>query len=262
MRYDSIMEGRFISRPNRFIAHVEVEGQEVVCHVKNTGRCRELLPEGARVYLEAGRNENRKTPYSLVAVRKGDRIINMDSQAPNKVFKEALLSLSDGRIRSSEGRIRSSEGTIRLSEGEIPVSHERTLLPGLGPLTLVRPEKSFGDSRFDFYLESGEQKAFVEVKGVTLEEDGVVKFPDAPTERGIKHVLELAKAVKEGYLAYIVMIIQMDGVKYFTPNDRTHPEFGQALRFACGEGVRLLAYECHVWEDGMELKKQPCEVRL
>ena len=219
MRYDKICAGRFLARPNRFIAHVEVGGEVQVCHVKNTGRCRELLVPGARVWLEESANPARKTRYDLVAVEKqtarGALLINMDSQAPNKVLGEWL---------SAGGQ-----------------------LPGLpGPLSLIRPETVYRDSRFDFYLEGPGQSAFVEVKGITLEEDGAVYFPDAPTERGVKHLRELVDAAKEGYLAYAVFVIQLSPARFFAPNDRTHPAFGQALRQAAGEEVRLLAYDCQV----------------
>ena len=216
MRYGEIIPARFLERPNRFIAYCETEwGERVVVHVKNTGRCRELLIPGVTVYLEKSRNPHRKTPFSLIAVDKAGLLINMDSQAPNKVLGEWL---------SAGGR-----------------------LPGLsGPLSLIRPETVYRDSRFDFYLEGPEQSAFVEVKGVTLEEDGAVYFPDAPTERGVKHLRELVDAAKEGYLAYAVFVIQLSPARFFAPNDRTHPAFGQALRQAAGEGVRLLAYDCQV----------------
>jgi len=226
MQYERIKKGIFLSRPNRFVAHVEVDGQMEVCHVKNTGRCKELLRPGAVVYLEQSGNPKRKTRYDLVTVEKGDRIINMDSQAPNKLFAEWA--------RRGEFR------------------------PGL---TLLRGETTFGNSRFDFYWEAGEQRGFVEVKGVTLEEDGVVRFPDAPTLRGVKHIEELIRAREEGYEAAVCFVIQMDRVKYLTPNDRTHPEFGQALRKAAQAGVELLALDCTVVPGQVEIGK-PVEVRL
>ena len=226
MQYERIKKGIFLSRPNRFVAHVEVDGQMEVCHVKNTGRCKELLRPGAAVYLEESLNPSRKTRYDLVTVEKGDRIINMDSQAPNKLFAEWA--------RRGEFR------------------------PGL---TLLRGETTFGNSRFDFYWEAGEQRGFVEVKGVTLEEDGVVRFPDAPTLRGVKHIEELIRAREEGYEAAVCFVIQMDRVKYLTPNDRTHPEFGQALRKAAQAGVELLALDCTVVPGQVEIGK-PVEVRL
>jgi len=226
MQYERIKKGIFLSRPNRFVAHVEVDGQMEVCHVKNTGRCKELLRPGAAVYLEESLNPSRKTRYDLVTVEKGDRIINMDSQAPNKLFAEWAR-----------------RGAFR---------------PGL---TLLRGETTFGNSRFDFYWEDTEKRGFVEVKGVTLEEDGVVRFPDAPTLRGVKHIEELIRAKEEGYEAAVCFVIQMDRVKYLTPNDRTHPEFGQALRKAAQAGVELLALDCTVVPGQVEIGK-PVEVRL
>lgn len=224
MEYGNVTAGRFLARPNRFIAHVEVGGQVEICHVKNTGRCRELLVEGAKVYLEEGTGAKRKTRFDLIAVEKGGRLINMDSQAPNKVAAEYL-----------------------------PV-----LLPGLG---LLRAEQRFGGSRFDFYGEAGGERWFVEVKGVTLEEDGVVLFPDAPTERGVKHLHELCDAVEAGYRAMALFVVQMEGVRYFTPNGRTHPEFARALGEAQKKGVRLEAIDCRV-TPGSLTAKGAVEIRL
>ncbi len=211
MQYGKILPARFLSRPNRFVARVEAEGEELVCHVKNTGRCRELLVPGATVWLEESPNPSRKTKFDLIAVEKGDRLINMDAQAPNKVFGEWAAA-----------------GGFR--EG----------------LTLLRPETTYGSSRFDFYWESSKSRGFVEVKGVTLEEDGVVRFPDAPTLRGVKHLDELAKAREAGYEAAVCFVIQMENVRWFAPNDETHPEFGQALRRAAQAGVEILAMDCAV----------------
>lgn len=211
MQYGKILPARFLSRPNRFVARVEAEGEELVCHVKNTGRCRELLVPGATVWLEESPNPSRKTKFDLVAVEKGDRLINMDAQAPNKVFGEWAAA-----------------GGFR--EG----------------LTLLRPETTYGSSRFDFYWESSKSRGFVEVKGVTLEEDGVVRFPDAPTLRGVKHLDELVKAREAGYEAAVCFVIQMENVRWFAPNDVTHPEFGQALRKAAAAGVEILAMDCAV----------------
>lgn len=233
MKYLKICEGIFIERPNRFVALVDVGGERQRVHVKNTGRCRELLVAGAIVYLEDfyGRMGSRKLRYSLVGVRKGNLLINMDSQAPNQVVKEALL---DQRLR----------------------------LPGMETLSLVKGEKTYGSSRLDFYAEDeAGQRAFLEVKGVTLEENGVVSFPDAPTERGIKHIEELIRAGEDGFRAYILFVIQMKGIDVFRPNDRTHPQFGQALRKARDKGVRILAYDCTVSEDSMELS-EPVWVEL
>ena len=207
MQYGKILPARFLSRPNRFVARVEAEGEELVCHVKNTGRCRELLVPGATVWLEESPNPSRKTKFDLIAVEKGDRLINMDAQAPNKVFGEWAAA-----------------GGFR--EG----------------LTLLRPETTYGSSRFDFYWESSKSRGFVEVKGVTLEEDGVVRFPDAPTLRGVTHLDELATAREAG----VCFVIQMENVRWFAPNDETHPEFGQALRRAAQAGVEILAMDCAV----------------
>ncbi len=226
MRYRKIVEGTFVDRPNRFIAHVEIDGNVETVHVKNTGRCKELLRPGARVYLEESDNPARKTKYDLVKVWKGDRLVNMDSQAPNKVVQEFLEQ--DKLFQN---------------------------------VTKIRPETTYGKSRFDFYVEAGDEKIFIEVKGVTLEEDGVVRFPDAPSERAVKHVEELVAAKKDGYQVYVLFVIQMDRVLYFTPNDTTHRAFGEALRKAAAEGVKVLAYECLVTEDGLEISKE-VEVRL
>ncbi|NLN65551.1 MAG: DNA/RNA nuclease SfsA [Clostridiaceae bacterium] len=231
MEYKNICKAEFISRPNRFIAELLIQGQRTNCHVKNTGRCKELLTSKAVVYVERNMNPERKTPCSLIAVRKGERIVNIDSQAPNKVFYEALL---DRKIK----------------------------LPGFEEITYVKAEKTYKRSRFDFYVESHEKKAFIEVKGVTLEENGVAKFPDAPTVRGVKHILELVQARREGYYASIVFIIQMNRIQYFTPNDETHGEFGEALRLAAKEGVNILAYECDVTPCTIDVNGKECPIVL
>ena len=226
MTYDNICRAVFIDRPNRFIANIELDGHPVVCHVKNTGRCRELLVPGACVLVQMSASEQRKTPCDLVAVWKGQRLINMDAQAPNKVFGEWLSS------------------------------------GGLGFMpSVIRPECTHGDSRFDFYFEDGPRRCFAEVKGVTLEADDIVRFPDAPTERGVKHLRGLARCVDEGLEAYAVFIIQMRGVKYFEPNWKTHPQFGAALREAAAAGVRILAYDCDVTENSLSICKQ-VELRI
>lgn len=209
MRYQNIVPAEFLNRPNRFIAQVKLNGEPETVHVKNTGRCRELLTPGARVYLEESGNRERKTRYDLVAVEKGGRLINMDSQAPNKVVEEWLLT--------------------------------GALFPDL---VLVRPETKYGNSRFDFYIETQREKIFMEVKGVTLEEDGIVRFPDAPSERAVKHVEELIRAKSEGYRAFVLFVIQMSDVRYFTPNKDTQPAFAEALRRAAAQGVEILAYDC------------------
>lgn len=228
MKYENICRGNFIDRPNRFIAEVIVDGQKVRAHVKNTGRCRELLIPGAEVFLEDHvlRMGSRKLRYSLIGVKKGEKMVNMDSQAPNKVCEEAL--------------------------------EERKLHPPcMGELALIRREKTFGSSRFDFYLEGKDgEKGFMEVKGVTLEDGGIARFPDAPTERGVKHIFELIRAVKEGYRGFILFVIQMEGIECFTPNDDTHRAFGDALRAAEKEGVKIIAHECRVTEDKIELSRQ------
>ena len=217
MYYPRIQKGIFQSRPNRFIAHVELNGETVVCHVKNTGRCRELLVPGATVYIQECDALRRKTRYDLIAVEKGTLLINMDAQAPNQVFREW--------------------------------AEAGGFLPGL---TLIRPETTWGNSRFDFYWElSTCRRGFVEIKGVTLEEGGHARFPDAPTERGVKHLEELIACRKAGYEAAVCFIIQMEGMRDFSPNDATHPAFGAALRRAQEAGVQVLARGCHVTSDSL-----------
>ncbi len=218
MQYKNVARGCFLSRPNRFLARVEIEGRECLCHVKNTGRCRELLKEGAVVYLQESDNSNRKTHYDLIGVEKGGRLVNIDSQVPNQAVAEWL-----------------KKGNL-FSEG-----------------ACIQREKKFGNSRFDIYVESGERKAFLEVKGVTLEVDGQARFPDAPTERGVKHVRELMACAREGYEAYLIFVVQMAGVRELAPNWETHPEFGQALKEARQAGVKILAYDCQVRPDGIAL---------
>ena len=218
MQYANIRPAVFLSRPNRFIAKVSMDGQEETVHVKNTGRCRELLLPGRTVWLEEGTNPNRKTKYDLIAVDKDGLLVNMDAQAPNRVF---------GEWAQAGG-----------------------FVPGL---TLLRPETTWGKSRFDFYWEAGDRKGFVEVKGCTLEEDGFCRFPDAPTERGVKHLNELAACMADGYEAAVCFVIQMEGMKSFSPNDATHPAFGDALRAAAKQGVQVLAVGCHVEPDRLEI---------
>lgn len=218
MKYCDIYKAVFKSRPNRFIAKVELDGREEIVHVKNTGRCRELLIPGCTVYLEKSGNAARRTAYDLVAVEKGELLINMDSQAPNKVFEEWARS-----------------GGFR------------------GDLTRLRPETTWGRSRFDFYWEAGEERGFVEVKGCTLEENGVALFPDAPTERGVKHLEELILAQQEGYTCTICFVIQMKGCHSFRPNENTHPEFAETLRKAVRAGVQVLAVDCVVLPDSLTI---------
>lgn len=226
MRYPNVTPAVFVSRPNRFVAQVLLGGQPVTVHVKNTGRCRELLVPGAQVWLTKSGNPNRKTAYDLIAVQKGARLINMDSQAPNKVFYEW--------------------------------AHAGHFVPGL---TLLKPEQKHGDSRFDFYWEAGPRKGFVEVKGVTLERDGAVYFPDAPTERGIKHLHGLVACLAQGYEGTVCFVIQMEQADFFAPNDLTHPAFGQALRQAAQAGVQVLALCCSVAPGRLSIG-QPVPVRL
>lgn len=217
MRYSAVKQGRFLSRPNRFIAHVEMDGKTEICHVKNTGRCRELLIPGARVWCAKAENSNRKTAYDLIAVEKGPYLVNMDSQAPNQAVGEWLRN------------------------------------GGLGNAQVVLPEQRFHDSRFDFYLERDGKPMFLEVKGVTLEENGVCRFPDAPTQRGARHLRELTLAREQGYDAAVLFVIQMAPVRYLTPNDGTDPEFGKALREAAAKGVAVLAVDCVVTPDTMTI---------
>ena len=221
MHYSNIEKGIFLSRPNRFLAHVVVDGKEVVCHVKNTGRCKELLIPNCEVYVQHHDNPNRKTEYSLISVQKGNRLVNIDSQAPNIAVKEWL-------------------------------EHNQIIQQ----IRKIYPEKKYYNSRFDFYLEREERPAYVEVKGVTLEENGVVLFPDAPTERGIKHIYELCQCKKDGFDAYIIFVIQMQNVRYFTPNIKTHPAFGEALQHAKERGVNILAFDCKVTPDSMSISSR------
>lgn len=225
MRYGEMVEGIFLRRPNRFIAHVLIDGREAVCHVKNTGRCRELLVPGCRVWCEKSKNPARKTAFDLIAVEKGTRIINMDSQAPNAAAGEWLRA------------------------------------GGLGPITELRAESFYEDSRFDFSFTLDDRRCYLEVKGVTLENDGVCAFPDAPTLRGAKHLRGLIRAAEEGYGAYVLFVIQMGDVVYLHPNEVTDPAFGDALRSAAAAGVTVMAMDCYVTPDTMELRRR-VEVRL
>ena len=218
MHYPNMTPGHFLSRPNRFIAHVEINGQEEIVHVKNTGRCRELLQPGAQVWCQKSSNPNRKTKFDLITVRKGDRLINMDSQAPNLAAGEWLR---DG---------------------------------GLGEIQNLKAETFHGDSRFDFSFEKDGKQCFLEVKGVTLENDGICAFPDAPTERGTKHLKGLTRLAQEGYGAYVLFVIQMPDVKYLHPNDNTDPAFGAALREASENGVQIIAMDCAVTKNTMKIR--------
>ena len=225
MKYSNITTGTFISRPNRFLAHVLVNGVDTLCHVKNTGRCRELLQPEAKLILQHHDNPARRTDYSVIGVYKGDVLINMDSQAPNQAAYEWVVAGADGIF---------------------------------GNVVEVKREKTYGNSRFDLYVESVDEdgvlhRTFIEVKGVTLEQDGVARFPDAPTERGVKHVEELTACLQDGYEACILFVIQMKGIRHWEPNWVTHEAFGEALCRAKEAGVRLLAYDCLVTEDSMQI---------
>lgn len=224
MKYNNIVKGEFIDRPNRFVANVIIDDKTEVCHVKNTGRCRELLVKGNTVYLQESDNPDRKTKYDLIAVQKGDRLINMDSQIVNYVALEYVPNLFKN-------------------------------------IKIIKPEYKYGNSRFDIYVETEQDKIFIEVKGVTLENDSVARFPDAPTERGVKHLKELQKAVTEGYKAYVLFVVQMSDVKYFEPNAKTHPEFAEELKRAKENGVIPLAFECAITPDSIEIKK-PVSIKL
>ena len=221
MDYTNICKGLFRERPNRFIAYIDIGGQQETVHVKNTGRCAELLQPGAVVYVQEADNPDRKTRWDLIAVKKGNRLVNMDSQAPNKLVKEWL----------EEGKL-------------------------FKDITRIQPECTYGNSRFDLYVEADGKRIFIEVKGVTLEEGGVVRFPDAPSERAVKHVEELKAAVAEGYEAYVFFVAQMKGAKYFTPNMDTHPAFGETLIRAEEAGVHILAYDCEVKKDSIHISEK------
>ena len=234
MRYGKVIAGTFIDRPNRFIANVRIQGRGnepdsdpvVRCHVKNTGRCRELLIPGAEVFLSVSDNPSRSTAYDLIAVRKGKRLINMDSQIPNDVAAEYLAHI-----------------------------------PMFSDITSLKREFVYGESRIDIMAEGNGKRYLVEVKGVTLEDNGVVRFPDAPTERGVKHIRELIRSMDDGYIPCLLFVIQMDDVLYFEPNRATDPAFADALRDAKDAGVNILAYTCAVTPDSMDLK-DPVEVRI
>jgi len=224
MRYGKMVEGVFLARPNRFIAHVEINGKIEVCHVKNTGRCRELLPVGAKVWCAVSANPNRKTKFDLITVQKGSLLINMDSQAPNIAAGEWLKN------------------------------------GGLGHVENLKAEAMCGESRFDFSFTKDGKPCFLEVKGVTLETDGVCAFPDAPTQRGAKHLRGLSQLTRAGYGAYVLFVIQMTDVAYLHPNDATDPAFSAALRQAAADGVQIMAVSCRVTPDSMEIEKE-VEVR-
>ena len=217
MRYEDMVEGVFLERPNRFIAHVQIHGRKEICHVKNTGRCRELLVPGAKVWCQRAGDPKRKTGFDLIAVQKGPRLINMDSQAPNRAAKEWLAA------------------------------------GGLGDVEQLRSEVRHEDSRFDLAFVQEGRQCFLEVKGVTLEREGACAFPDAPTERGVKHLKGLARAAREGFGAYVLFVIQMEDAHSLRPNDATDPAFGAALREAAAAGVEVLAVRCRVEPGVMEV---------
>ena len=225
MTYKKMVPGVFLKRPNRFIAHIEIDGKEEICHVKNTGRCRELLADKAQVWCLDALSPTRKTRYDLIAVQKGKRLVNMDSQAPNAAAKEFL------------------------EKG------------GLGEISHLKPEYKMGSSRFDFAFQKDGKQCFLEVKGVTLETDGICAFPDAPTERGTKHLRELKSLAEQGFGTYVLFVIQMENVAFLQPNDSTDPAFGKALREAEKAGVQVLAYDCCVTPDSMVIR-QPVAVKL
>ena len=226
MIYEQIVMGTFIERPNRFIAYCEIDGKIEKCHVKNTGRCRELLVPGAEVFLSVSDNPARSTKYDIIAVKKGPRLINMDSQIPNDVAEEDLRRI-----------------------------------PFFSSVETITREYRYGNSRIDLMASEGERRYLIEVKGVTLENDGVVSFPDAPTERGAKHVRELIGSVRDGYIPCLLFVIQMDDVRWFEPASSIDPVFADALREAKEAGVNILAYTCTVTPDSMSLK-DPVEVRI
>lgn len=221
MKYKQIIEGTFLSRPNRFIAMVRVNGEVEKVHVKNTGRCKELLITGVTVYLQEHHNSKRKTKYSLIAVIKGGSLVNIDSQAPNKVLEEYIAA---GHL--------------------------------IKDVSLLKRERTFGDSRFDLYAETGNDRYYIEAKGVTLEIDGGAYFPDAPTLRGLKHIYEMTEAAEQGFKGYIIFVIQMENINFFSPNDLTQPEFRQALKEARLKGVTIKAFNCRIDKDFLSINKE------
>ncbi|MEJ6951604.1 DNA/RNA nuclease SfsA [Natronospora cellulosivora (SeqCode)] len=223
MKYSSIHQATFIKRPNRFIAHVELNGQEEIVHVKNTGRCKEILQTGSTVFLEEASNKNRKTKYSLISAYKGDTLINIDSQVPNTVVYESL---------------------------------EQNKIIEIKEIETIKKEVTFGNSRFDIFFKNKKGEGFIEVKGVTLEKDRVAMFPDAPTIRGRKHIKEMIKAINSSYQGYIFFLIQLKGVDYFTPNTVMDPDFTAALKLAKDKGVKILAYDCLITTDSIRIDKQ------
>ncbi len=225
MIYNNIVKAVFKNRPNRFIAECSIDNENIIVHVKNTCRCRELLIKDTEVYLEYFSESSRKTKYDLITVNKNGRLINMDSSAPNKAVYEALHN---------------GKNILNIDE----------------PLTFIKMEQKYKTSRFDIYAETSDNKIFIEIKGVTLEENNIVMFPDAPTKRGVKHIMELIDARENGFDTYIIFVIQMQNPEYFTPNYKTHEEFGKALQYAESKGIKILAYDCIVTENSINLNNQ------
>ncbi|WP_317368379.1 DNA/RNA nuclease SfsA [uncultured Tyzzerella sp.] len=222
MKYNNIKIAKFINRKNRFISEIEIDNKIELCHVKNTGRCKELLIKGVDIFVQENNNINRKTKYSLICVKKGNILVNIDSQIPNYVAKEAI---------------------------------ESGIVKEIKDITTIKQEVKYKNSRFDMYFETNKgKKGFIEIKGVTLEDNGIVKFPDAPSERAIKHINELIEAKKEGYEVYILFVIQLKNVKHFEPNKETHYKFYETLKYARDKGVHILAYDCFVSYDEIILK--------
>ena len=221
MQYSNVVEGVFVARINRFVADVVIDGEKTLCHVKNTGRLKELFVPGSRVFLEKASNQKRKYLYDLIAVYKDDVLFNVDSQCPNKLFSEWVQK---GNLFSN--------------------------------VKILQPEKSFQNSRFDFYVEADDKKIWIEVKGVTLESEGVLLFPDAPTERGVRHIKELSFAAEQGYGAYVVFIAKTGAGSFFSPNKHTHPAFAEALKKAKEKGVEVICLGCDVAPNQIEIKRE------
>ena len=266
MKYNQVVPGTFLQRPNRFIAHVLINGKEEVCHVKNTGRCRELLIPGCTVYCAVSDNPQRKTKYDLIAVKKniGSQTIFANAGTPSQKSKESPETKSTLLV-NMDSQAPNAAAKEWLQSDASPY----------GKIDFLKPEYKYGNSRFDFYLEcktetkgagttqtptenttTRSRKIFLEVKGVTLEDNGVVLFPDAPTERGVKHIRELIRCLEEGFETYVLFVVQMERAMYFTPNRKTHPQFADALCEAKNAGVQLLAYTCKVTPDEMKIDKE------
>lgn len=259
MKYDNIIEGKFISRPNRFVAYVYVNGVLATAHVKNTGRLKELLVSGATVYLQKHDDPKRSTALSLIGVKKGDQVVNIDSQAPNKAMYEWLAACKS----TESGLVACKSAKSKLSVCDAAKYRQSIFKGSASPeaiigtdekITAIRPEYTYMGSRFDFLIETDKRKILMEVKGVTLEESGTALFPDAPTERGVKHIMELCSSMKDGYYPVIAFVIQMTGISQFSPNAKTHKEFAEALVSAHRQGVRIIALDCEVTRDSMVIK--------